>query len=52
MSMTNKILYTTSIFIVYFILGTIVSSYAKVAYVMFSDQITSISTIINGLFNI
>lgn len=48
----NKVLYTTAIFVVYFLLGTIVSSYAKVAYVMFSDQINTISMITDGLLNI
>lgn len=48
---TNKILITSSTFIVYFLLGTVVASYAKVAYVMFSDQTNTISTIIDGLLN-
>ena len=51
MGSLNKVLYITAIFIVYFILGTVVSSYAKVAYVLFSDQINTISKIINGLLN-
>ena len=51
MQLNNKLLSIPAIFIVYFILGSIVGSYAKVGYVLFSDQINTLQTILHGLLN-
>ena len=36
---------------VYFVLGMIIASYAKVFNVLFSDEINALTMVINGLLN-
>jgi hypothetical protein len=48
----DRVLSTCAVFIVYFILGSIVASYGKVASILFSDEINTLTTIVNGLFNV
>jgi len=36
---------------VYFVLGMIIASYAKVFYVLFLDEINALTMVINGLLN-